>query len=70
MVIVVGASEEEFGHVKQYFSDMQCVAESLNDKGTAVSSLQRQDCLSYMPKRAKRTRWLYVNNFGILPVLQ
>ncbi len=37
-VIVVGASEEEFGHVKQCLSDWQCVAESLNDDGTAVSS--------------------------------
>ncbi len=38
MVIVVGASEEEFDHVKQCLSDWQCVAESLNDDGTAVSS--------------------------------
>ncbi len=37
-VIVVGASEEEFGHVKQCLSDWQCVAESLKDDGTAVSS--------------------------------
>ncbi len=39
MVIVVGASEEEFGHVKQCLSDWQCVAESLNDDGMAVSSM-------------------------------
>ena len=38
-VIVVGASEEEFGHVKQCLSDWQCMAESLNDEGTAVSSM-------------------------------
>jgi len=37
--IVVGASEEEFDHVKQCLSDWQCVAESLNDDGTAVSSM-------------------------------
>ncbi|MBL7106208.1 MAG: hypothetical protein ISS77_01200 [Phycisphaerae bacterium] len=37
-VIVVGASEKEFDHVKQCLSDWQCVAESLNDDGTAVSS--------------------------------
>ena len=37
--IVVGASEEEFDHVKQCLSDWQCVAESLTDDGTAVSSM-------------------------------
>ncbi|MBW8002191.1 MAG: hypothetical protein FVQ80_09225 [Planctomycetes bacterium] len=39
MVIVAGASEEEFDHVKQCLSDWQCVAESLNDGETAVSSM-------------------------------
>jgi PleD family two-component response regulator len=39
VVIVVGALEEEFNHVKQCLSDWQCVAASLNDEGTAVSSM-------------------------------
>ena len=39
IVIVVGASEEEFDHIKQCLSDWQCVAASLNDEGTAVSSM-------------------------------
>jgi PleD family two-component response regulator len=39
MVIVVGASEEEFDCVKQCLSDWQCVATPLNDEGTAVSSI-------------------------------
>ncbi len=39
MVVVVGASEEEFDHVKQSLSDWQCVAASLNDEKTAASSM-------------------------------
>jgi len=39
MVIVVGASEEEFGHVKQCLSDCQRMAASLNDEERAVSSM-------------------------------
>ena len=39
MAIVVGASAEEFDHVKQCLSDWQCVAAPLNDEETEVSSI-------------------------------
>ena len=39
MVIVVGASQEEFDHVKLCLCDRQCVAASLNDEKTALSSM-------------------------------
>jgi len=38
-VIVVGASEDEFDHVKQCLSDWQCVPAPLNDEETEVFSI-------------------------------
>ena len=39
IAIVVGASAEEFDHVKQCLSNWQCVAAPLNDEETEVSSM-------------------------------
>ncbi len=39
IAIVVGASPEEFDHVKQCLSDWRCVAAPLNNEQTQVSSI-------------------------------
>ena len=39
IVIVVGASVEEFDHVKQCLSDWECLIGPLNDEKTSVPSL-------------------------------
>ena len=57
IAIVVGASEDEFDHIKQCLSDWQCVAASLNDDGTAVSSMPATPGLFivYAQKSGKNT---------------
>jgi response regulator RpfG family c-di-GMP phosphodiesterase len=57
IVIVVGASEEEFDYIKQYLSDWQCVAASLNDEETEVSSIPPAAKLAivYARKNQKNT---------------
>jgi len=57
MAIVVGASAEEFDHVKQCLSNWQCVAAPLNDEETEVSSMPAaaEVIIIYARKNPKNT---------------
>lgn len=57
IAIVVGASAEEFDHVKQCLSDWQCVAAPLNDEETEVSSMPAaaEVIIVYARKKPKKT---------------
>ncbi len=57
IAIVVGASAEEFDHVKQCLSDWQCVAAPLNDEETEVSSMPAaaEVIIVYARKNPKNT---------------
>ena len=55
--IVVGASEEEFAHVRQCLADWQCMNASLCDEKMAVSSIPEiaKLCVVYARKDQKNT---------------
>lgn len=57
IALVVGASEEEFTHVKRRLSDWKCVSVPLNDEETAVSSIPASAKLIivYARKKEKNT---------------
>ena len=55
--IVVGASEEEFAHVRQRLADWECMNASLCDEKMAVSSIPEiaKLCVVYARKDQKNT---------------
>ncbi len=65
--IVVGASEEEFAHVKQCLADWECMNASLRDEKMAVASIPEIAKLSPSTlERTRRTRWRFASNSAAL----